>query len=96
MNTKSMFSKPRPKGWLTPNKTETVKATPKKIVVRCSTTERTQREALPTYAGPVRGSGYLLAPCVVLAATVIGTRRAYFTAKEILPAARATDYWRYL
>jgi hypothetical protein len=34
---------------------------------------------------------YLLAPCVVLAATVLGTRQAYESAMVILPFARNCD-----
>jgi hypothetical protein len=36
-------------------------------------------------------SNYLLPNCVVLAAAVFGTRRAYFQAMEILPMARALE-----
>jgi hypothetical protein len=36
-------------------------------------------------------SGYYLPACVVLAAAVIGTRRAYHAATELLPLARSFE-----
>jgi hypothetical protein len=39
--------------------------------------------------------GYYLPGCVVLAATVLGTRRAYQEAMHILPAARRLDAERF-
>lgn len=39
-----------------------------------------------------RGSGYLLAPCVVLWAAAHGTREAYHAAMSVLPWARSYDF----
>jgi len=41
---------------------------------------------------PRRKGDYLLAPCIVLAATVYGTRQAYHAAMAYLPWARSYDF----
>jgi hypothetical protein len=44
---------------------------------------------------PRNGEGYLLAPCVVLVAAIVGTRRAYEWAMDNLESARAADGRRF-
>ena len=46
-----------------------------------STKQRAERDFRPV---PLDGQGYLLAPCVVLAAAIIGTRQAYWAAMAVM------------
>ena len=71
--------KPRPKGW-------------KRTVTHVTKTQQTERDYRPV---PIDGNGYLLAPCLVLAAAAIGTRAAYFAAMYWLNAARDIDARRF-
>jgi hypothetical protein len=75
------FKKPRPKGW-------------KQVVKTVATRDR--RERLD-YGAPMprTGKGYLLAPCVVLLAAIVGTRRAYEWAIDNLEGARSADARRF-
>lgn len=60
----------------------------------CSTEERQLREHHGV-TPPKRGKGYLLANCLVLAATVVGTKQAYWSARAQMRAAKEADSWRY-
>lgn len=71
--------RPRPKGW-------------KRSVQHTSKRDLTELRYTPP---PNDGKGYLLAPCVVLAAAVILEPWAYHAAHYWLPAARAVDAKRY-
>lgn len=86
------LKKPRSFGWRVAGKTR------KKMM------ESAPRQSLPKngYAayrvtaddGPVvrKGDGYLLAPCLVLWATIYGTHEAYDAARAYLPFARNYDF----
>jgi hypothetical protein len=75
------FKKPRPKGW-------------KRTIHTVATRDRRERLELGV-PKPRAGEGYLLAPCVVLFAAIVGTRRAYEWAMDNLEAARAADARRF-
>lgn len=77
-----LHRKPRPKGW---------KDVPRQM---CSTRDRQERERVGI-CGPKRGRGYLLANCLILAAAVIGTRKAYQSAMAQMGAAKDVDAWRF-
>lgn len=72
--------KPRPKGW-------------KNVVQTVSPVQRRQRDELG--APMPSGEGYLLAPCVVLIAAIVGTRAAYEWAMDNLEGARSADARRF-
>ena len=71
--------RPRPKGW-------------KRTHMHVSTKQRAERDFRPV---PLDGQGYLLAPCVVLAAAIIGTRQAYWAAMAVMEVARDVDSRRF-
>jgi len=71
--------RPRPKGW-------------KRTYTHVTTKQRAEREYRPA---PLDGQGYLLAPCIVLAAAVMLTRQAYHAAHYWLPIARDIDARRF-
>ena len=79
---RSFFNrKPRPKGW-------------KRTIHTVATRDRRERLELGVPL-PRNGEGYLLAPCVVLVAAIVGTRRAYEWAMDNLESARAADGRRF-
>jgi len=87
------FNKPRPKGWRSHKKPRPATYSGAAMQM-CSPKERQLREqhgAMP----PKRGRGYLLANCLVLAAAVVATKQAYWSAREQMRAAREADSWRY-
>lgn len=72
--------KPRPKGW-------------KRGVLPTVKRDRIERD---NSAAPCDGQGYLLAPCLVLAAAAYATREAYHAAMYYMKAARELDARRIL
>jgi hypothetical protein len=57
-----------------------------------STKQRAERDFRPV---PLDGNGYLLAPCLVLAAAIIGTKQAYHGAMAWMDTARDVDARRF-
>ena len=84
------LKKPRRFGWRVAGKTrkKMMESTPKPSVSR-----RNGYVMIPE-DGPMerKGVGYLLAPCLVLWATIYGTHEAYDAARAYLPFARNYDF----
>ena len=92
MKTRSMFNKPRAKGWSKNAKNSNAKGR-KHGISRATLADRELVEFIP--APTRRGKGdYLYANCVVLAAAVFGPMSRPW-AEQMLPSARQLDARRF-
>ena len=90
MKTRSMFNKPRPKGWSKNAKNSNAKGR-KHGIARATLADRELIEVVPP---PTRSGEYLYANCVVLAAAVFGPMSRPW-AEQMLPSARQLDARRF-
>ena len=91
MKTRSMFNKPRPKGWVNRNTNHANAKGRKHGISRATLAERELVEFVPP---PTRSGEYLFANCVVLAAAVFGPMSRPW-AEQMLPSARQLDARRF-
>jgi hypothetical protein len=93
MKTRSMFNKPRPKGWVNRNTNNGNAKGRKHGIARATRADRDLVEFIPDSSFRPDGD-YLYANCVVLAAAVFGPCSRPW-AEQLLPSARQLDARRF-